>query len=377
MDFELIQDVAGKLELLSFVEGAATIGFDGFTDEIVRVVSGVAADRTPVHFESKRAFGEKMIELGSSNASYDLTAVATKIGGNAPNTAHALGRLGLQVDCIGMLGYPRIDELFAGMDPNCTLHSFAQPTHTTALEFDDGKVLLASSALLATIDWPTVRDRIGIEQLAELYSLSDVIGFVNWGEIPHATEIWEGIEREVLPNADPLKSRIVVFDLADPTKRDRDFDSLVALIGRLSGVHETVLCLNRNEAQAMARQLGIEQGSRPEALGAAIYASITVDTLVIRDPHSAMAWTSKGLSTAGTFHVAAPRLSTGGGDNFNAGYCFARLAGLDTQSSLVVASAVAGLYVATGESPSRSDVIAFLKQKSAAALADRVAGAAQ
>lgn len=376
MNPELLTQVAEKLEVLSYVEGSAAVGFDGFTDEIVRVVSGVAADHSPLHFESKRAFGEKLIELGSFNASYDLTEIATKIGGNAPNTAHALGRLGLAVDCIGMLGYPRVRELFAAMDANCTLHSFAEPTHTTALEFDDGKVLLASSALLGTIDWPVVRDRIGIERLVDLYAPSDIIAFVNWGELPHATEIWEGLEREVLSRADPQKSRIVLFDLADPTKRDRDFDRLAALIGRLSAVHETVLCLNRNEAQAVARQLSIDPVSRPEDLGAAIYAAINVDTLVIRDPHSAMAWTSKGLSRAGTFHVAAPLLSTGGGDNFNAGYCFARLAGLDTQSALVVASAVAGLYVATGASPTRSEVIAFLRQKSAG-YSDHIEEAAQ
>lgn len=374
MDLELITEVAEKLERLSFAGGSATVGFDGFVDEIVRVVRGVAADRTtPLHFESKRAFGEKLIELGSANASYDLTEIATKIGGNAPNAAQALGRLGLKVDCVGMLGYPRIQNLFAGMDANCTLHSFAEPTRTTALEFDDGKVLLASGALLGAIDWPTVRDRIGLERLIDLYTHSDIIGFVNWGEIPRATEIWEGLEREVLSKAEPQKSRIIFFDLADPTKRDRDFDRLAALIGRLSEGHETVLCLNRNEAQAVARQLSIDPGSRPEDLGAAIYASITVDTLVIRDPHSAMAWSSKGLSRGGTFHVAAPRISTGGGDNFNAGYCFARLAGLDTRSALVVASAVAGLYVSTGTSPGRSELISFLREEAANRHADRVA----
>lgn len=378
MDLELITELAEKLEMLSFAEGSATVGFDGFIDEIVRVVSGVAPDgASPLHFESKRAFGETLVDLGSVNASYDLTEIAVKIGGNAPNTAHALGRLGLRVDCVGMLGYPRLHELFAGMDSNCTLHSFAEPTRTTALEFDDGKVLLASGTLLGTIDWPTVRDRIGIERLIDLYAHSDIIGFVNWGEIPRAMEIWEGLEQEVLARAAPQKSRIIVFDLADPTKRNRDFDRLAALIGRLSEAHETVLCLNRNEAQAVARQLSVNPGSRPEDLGAAIYASITVDTLVIRDPHSAMAWSRKGMSRAGTFHVATPRISTGGGDNFNAGYGFARLAGLDTQSSLVVASAVAGLYVATGSSPTRSDLIAFLRLQAAAGNADRVTEAAQ
>ena len=343
----------------------------------MRVVQRIGADRAPLHFESKRAFGEKIVELGSRNASFDLTEVAAKIGGNGPNTAHALGRLGLRVDCIGMLGHPRVHDLFAKMDANCSLHSFADPTQTTALEFDDGKVMLAGSALLRTVDWPMIRDLIGLDKLIELYAQSDIVGFVNWGEIEHATEIWEGVERDVFPKADPKKCRIAFFDLADPTKRDRNFDRLTALIGRLSANHETVLCLNRNEAQAVARHLSIEPASRPEDLGAAIYAAITVDTLVIRDPHTAMAWTNNGLAEAGTFHVPLPRLSTGGGDNFNAGYCFARLAGLDVRPSLVVASAVAGLYVATGESPTRDQVIDFLKRKAVPDHAGHVPEAAQ
>jgi hypothetical protein len=263
------------------------------------------------------------------------------------------------------------------MDANCSLHSFADPAQTTALEFDDGKVLLAGSALLRTIDWPMIRDLVGLDKLIDLYTQSDIIGFVNWSEIEHSAEIWEGVERDVLPKADPRRSRIAFFDLADPTKRDRNFDRLTALIGRLSADHETILCLNRNEAQAVARHLSIEPASRVQDLGAAIHASITVDTLIIRDPHTAMAWTNNGIAEAGTFHVPLPRLSTGVGDNFNAGYCFARLAGLDVRSSLVVASAVARLYVASGESPTRGQVMDFLKRKAVPDHAGHVSEAAQ
>lgn len=366
MDFELIDRVAQKMEeAAGFVGGTATVGFDGFTDSIVRVVRGLAGDRSPLHFRSKREFGEMIIDLGPHNSSFDLTAVATKIGGNAPNSAHALGRLGIPVNCVGMLGRPEIHGLFRAMDPNCTLHSFADPAQTTALEFDDGKVLLAESEMIRTLDWPMVRDRIGLEKLASLYRTSDVLGFANWGEIEHASDIWEGIEREVLPQADPERRRIVFFDLADPTKRDRDIDRLLALIARLSANHETILCLNRNEALAIARHCAVAPTTDLEVLGAGIYAALSVDTLVVRDPRVAMAWTAKGYSSIATFYSPSPRLSTGGGDNFNAGYCFARLIGLDTRASLAVAAAVAGFYVTTGNSPTRDDVIAFLREKAA------------
>ncbi len=155
MDFELVAEVVRMMERTVPIAGAsATVGFDGFTDTIVRVVRGLAPDRSPVHFRSKRDFGEEIVGLGPDNSSFDLTTVATKMGGNGPITAHALGRLGLSVNCIGMMGRPDIHGLFGAMDRNCTLHSFAEPTHTTALEFEDGKLLLAGADILKTADWP-------------------------------------------------------------------------------------------------------------------------------------------------------------------------------------------------------------------------------
>lgn len=346
------------------VAGVATIGFDGFIDTIVRVVRSFSAGRAPVPFHSKREFGQQLVDLGASNASFELVEVATKIGGNAPITANALGRLGIAVNCLGMLGRPEVNPVFRTMDANCTLHSFAEPTQTTALEFDDGKVLLAGSEKLRAADWARVRDAIGLDVLIDIYRSSDIIGFANWGELEQATDIWEGVEREVLPHAEPGKRRIVFFDLADPTNRDRDVRQVLGLIERLSAGNETVLCLNRNEAQAVALQLGGEAGGRLEEQGAFIYAAIAVDTLVVRDPHNALAWTPAGVVKASTFFMPEPRVSTGGGDNFNAGYCFARLAGLRVEVALEVAAAVAALYVASGESPTRRDVVDFLERQS-------------
>jgi hypothetical protein len=52
---------------------------------------------------------------------------------------------------------------------------------------------------------------------------------------------------------------------------------------------------------------------------------------------------------------------TGGGDNFNAGYCFARLNGFDLFESLMVANAVSGYYVKFGNSPDVDNFIGFLR----------------
>ena len=48
MDAALIAEVIGKMqEIAPLAGGSATVGFDGFTDTIVRVVRGSAPDGSP------------------------------------------------------------------------------------------------------------------------------------------------------------------------------------------------------------------------------------------------------------------------------------------------------------------------------------------
>ncbi len=51
---------------------------------------------------------------------------------------------------------------------------------------------------------------------------------------------------------------------------------------------------------------------------------------------------------------------TGGGDNFNAGFCYAQLNKLDLYQSLLVANAVSGYYVKTGISLNAEQLKDFL-----------------
>ncbi len=345
---------------------SATVGFDGFVDAVVRIVRDRDHGGQPIHFAAKSDFGRHLIDRAAHNSSFELTNVLTKIGGNMPITAHALGRLGVRVNCIGMMGRPTLHPLFGEMDENCTLHSFAEPTHSTALEFDDGKVLLANGASLSEITWSMLHEAFGTEALTALYRDADAVGFANWGEIDHATEIWEGIEREVLQGLPGGKHRVALFDLADSSRRSAaDAARLAALIGRMSATHETILCLNLSEVFCLGDLLGCHtSGAAAEAAGSAVFGALDVHTLIVRHPRTAIAWTKAGVTTADTFYVERPLLSTGGGDNFNAGYCFARLAGFDTPLALVVAAAVAGFYVTTGNSPTLPQLSRFLREAS-------------
>eukprot|EP00038_Savillea_parva_P022598 m.38047 g.38047 ORF g.38047 m.38047 type:complete len:169 (+) comp5611_c0_seq1:75-581(+) len=64
-------------------------------------------------------------------------------------------------------------------------------------------------------------------------------------------------------------------------------------------------------------------------------------------------------AVAGYF-TAKPMLTTGGGDNFNAGLLSALLLGCKLETALRVAGATTGYYVRHGNSPSLDDIVGFL-----------------
>jgi sugar/nucleoside kinase (ribokinase family) len=60
-------------------------------------------------------------------------------------------------------------------------------------------------------------------------------------------------------------------------------------------------------------------------------------------------------------YIAKPKISTGAGDHFNAGFCCGHLIGCDLTQSLQMGVATSGYYVREGASPDRAQLIEFLR----------------
>ena len=63
---------------------------------------------------------------------------------------------------------------------------------------------------------------------------------------------------------------------------------------------------------------------------------------------------------AGPFTLT-PKITTGAGDHFNAGFCIGRLLGLDLAGSLQLGVATSGYYVRHAVSPKLEEMERFLK----------------
>ena len=340
----------------------AVAGFDGFVDTIVRIIKTKQEQKSPVLFKTIKEFGDYILEKQGASFSLETGQPVNKIGGNMPLTANTLGQLGVNVSCVGALGYPHIHPVFKDLSSNCTMYSFADPGQSTAFEFNDGKMFLAQMGALNSLAWKDIKEIIGIDTLINLYKESDLLCIVNWSEIDASTDIWKGLLRDVLPQYNNYEKQIAFFDLSDCSKRnDFSVTEALLLLKEFSRYTKVILGLNKNEAGLIYKVLYQKNaGENLQHTGEKIFEKLTVETLLLHSPKEAIAWNKENLCTCKTFFIKNPVISTGAGDNFNAGFCAAQLLGADSRSSLVFANSVAGYYVKTGISPQLKDVIKFL-----------------
>src|SRR5688500_18431844 len=115
----------------------ATVGLDGFVDEIIAVVDkrDEAGGYTPVRTIADLA--AKMHKAAGQSSNYELVIKQMKLGGNGPIMANALACLGTNVTYIGNVGYPNIHPVFADFATRAKVIGIGEPGHTDALEFED------------------------------------------------------------------------------------------------------------------------------------------------------------------------------------------------------------------------------------------------
>ena len=335
-----------------------TLGLDGFVDGIVKVVQMVGESGMPSYFQSIGDFGDYITARRDRNFAVELEAVATKIGGNMPITGNALAAFGLRPTCVGALGYPRIHPVFEMMEPACKLFSFANPGETKALEFGGAKILMGEMGDLNHVSWPALVERIGPDVLTTLFSQSDLIGLLNWSELKFANAIWQGIHDDILRPHSSTHRPWAFVDLADCSRTSpvaiREAMSLLKSFGAHWNV---VLGLNRNEAQHLFETLSGYPESDIEKIGPGLYDQLAVHSVVIHHAAAAATWDVAGVHRCAVEPVHHPRISTGAGDHFNAGYMAGLLMALTPADCLALGHATSRCYMQSAQSPGLNDLL--------------------
>jgi ketohexokinase len=344
----------------------ALVGLDGFVDEIIAVVDKRHGDQSYDAVKTIQHFSSKVAGAVGQSSNYELVVKQRKLGGNGPIMANALASLGIDVTYVGNLGYPEIDPVFQDFAKKAHVISIGEPAHTDALEFADGKLMLGKLTPLNEVNWDNLLTRVGPEKLKQLMGQAKLIGMVNWTMLPHMSRIWAKLLDEIVPNIERHQRKLFI-DLADPEKRTHsDILDAMKLLTRFQDQVDVILGLNLKESIEVADVLGLPGRSDPEKaieeIARAIREKLCLSCVVIHPRRSAAAATEHhSAQFAGPF-VQHPKISTGAGDHFNAGFALGQVLGMSLEESLCAGVGVSGYYVRNAASPSAQQLADFVAQ---------------
>lgn len=330
-------------------------GFDGFVDEMIRVVAERTALDTYRSLDLLSDLGAVVSAASGRNSLREIVVERYDAGGCAINLGDGLAALGAQVHYFGTVGNP-VHPAFAPV-----LAGFASATalgscfgRTLCFEFRDGKFMFSAMQQLAEIT-PTVLDA-HLDVYRAACRRARVICLTNWTLYPHMTACWRHLQREVFAGLthDPW----FFVDLVDPSSRS--ITDIQAMAETLRGFGRTALSVNRTELAVLAARLGLPEQADPGAAAVALRERLGIAQIVLHNSQINAVADATGVVTSpsGPF-CAAPLKSTGAGDRFNAGYVHGLATGLGARERLALGAAVAGFFIRHARSGSLAEVAPY------------------
>ncbi len=347
------------------------LGFDGFVDEIIHVVDKRLDSMNFKRIETIEEFGSRIIKASGLSTNIEMVPMIKKIGGNGPIMCNALSQHKSQITYMGALGYPSIDDVFKVMEDSVTLYSFATNGHTDALEFDDGKLLMGKMQSLNDVTYENLLKAVGEKELLRLLNEVDLFANVNWSMLPNLTDLWAKVADNLLPKLEKRDHKPYFFvDLADPEKReDEEIKEALSLLKKYTDNFFVVLGLNKKEAYDIGKVLDLFDHTSLdhmqvslEDLNQALMDFLQVDCVVIHPvDRSCCVIDGEFYMELGPY-ISKPKLSTGAGDNFNAGFMLGLLLGLKPDQALLTGMSTSGFYVRNAKSPNFKELYTFMRE---------------
>lgn len=344
------------------------IGFDGFTDDIISVVQTRQTPQTYRPFSTIKDFGLRLVDAAGKSCNIELVVKARKIGGNAPILTEALLKGGHRITFAGMIGTTdAIEPLFQEMAAQCDhVIPLGSSAHSDALEFGDGKIILGKLDPLDHFNYDLLLKQIGKKTLIDHLNSADLFACVNWTMLPAMTDLWNRLADEIIPFFQ-LKKRILFVDLADPGKRtDEDIIQALQVLKKLSPAYQIILGLNEAEALRLLavfhESVECEGLAGCERIAKELHKRTCFDEIVVHAVAYAAVANETGTWVINGPYCPDPHLTTGAGDNFNAGYCNGCLYGFSPGEALLSGVATSGYYVRKGRSPTMLELSDFIKQ---------------
>ena len=361
---ELLESRAGEVR-----NHRGVVGLDGFVDQIVRVVAHKTSDGQDVFIPDIPALADRIRRAAGKSTALELSVEQTKLGGNGPIMANALANYGLELTYIGAVGAgDGLHPVFAPMAEKCRVIPVSDAAKTDALEFNDGKLMLQQMKCLDELTYEAILAKLGADGVFQLFEEADLVALDHWASVPHMSAIWRALQRDVCPKLSPRR-RIIFFDLADTEKRSHeDIVEALELIAAFGPWFHTILGLNQKESEHISEVLGCEpqisgEHELVQARAERIRARLDLGCVTLHPLKFAAAADAEGSALVEGPYTTTPKISTGAGDHFNAGFCLGQMLGGDLEQSLEVGVVSSGYYVQTAISLSISQLIGFLREQ--------------
>ena len=363
--YHIIQTILEELENVPNRKVDGFVGIDGYIDKIQQVVQ--KKDQEERQFYPTIAqLGDRIKQAAGLSSQFELVTHTVKLGGNAPIMANALGQLEIANTCLGTFGFPSNEPIFRTISTNCQLISVGKAAESNALEFNDGKLILSELSTFENLNWNKILEVGRVDAIQASLQKAELIALVGWCNLPHATNLWKGI-LELVAKIDYVSPPHFFFDLADPSgKTDESIENVLQLIASFGAIGKTTLGINENEAIQLHQILCRLNGKQLpfenlEQTGKFLFAELNLHQLLIHPVASCYLFNKRK-----TYHLEGkviqhPKVSTGGGDNFNAGFCFGLLNGFTEEQSMILAMATSGAYVQAGKSPTVNDIKEYIE----------------
>lgn len=333
--------------------GTVVFGFDGYVDN-VRVAGRSGTEGTRERIRTLAAFGDEIVSSAADNSSLSISwdRKGRRTGGHVSHLARVYQELGFAPTMLGMCGDPLL-EIFEEEFTDSTIYSLGDPGITDAIEFDDGKLMLMESGGAATLDWETLRSRVGVETLVDELDGARLLGIGYWAMIPALPEILDELRETVFPALSSPPEH-VLLDPANVRELDRaKLEEIVAATRRLDEVVDVTVSANRAETKVLASDRG---GDSLAADARDAFDRLGVERFVGHSVTESVVVTDEGSTNVAVEPVESPELTTSAGDHFNAGFALGLIEDLPDEASVVLGNALAREFVRTGETPSYADV---------------------
>jgi len=350
---------AKRWKQLSFL-----VGFDGFADTLYSVVKRRSSPTRYTCIHSIGEFARALARTSGQGTNFELVTKQKKIGGNGPILAEALCEMGAPPLLIGTLGLPKIEPLFTPLTKRCKkVISYAPSAVTDALEFEDGKIMLGKHENILQSNLKKALGGIREKALLAAFNEADIVAATNWTMLFGMTEFWKYLFEHIAPRI-AARKRTFFVDFADPAKRSRkDLQEALEILRLGRKYYQIILGMNLHEAEQISALCNTGKRHKNDLLSftAQLASSAGVDGVVLHTTKEAYAMVNGKTHLVRGPYTATPKITTGGGDNFNAGFLLGLGLNLSLDEALMLATATSGYYVRHAKSPNRKELIRFLK----------------